>query len=344
MGKRIQSAFYPDNSKTAKKYYRKILRLVLLAVLINFIVIVLHLHFLYKQEFKALYTKVDTYLFQQKNRIQKSEITDSTHFNFKHVPYMYSGHSYNIDSITRMFDRDMHAYYYAQTDTSAAHSVNPKVETSHYGIDVSQWQNSIDWVQVHNDTLPHKLKFFIIKATQGKSGVDPYFKYNWENAKTSSTMVGAYHFFIYKDDPKAQAENFIQNVHLEKGDILPIVDIELDCSGCIEPEVTKEELIRNLKIYIQIIEDHFNVKPIVYTYTYFFNEYLKGNFDDHLYWMAKFSTTPPEGIQIHGTDQNNLKPIIGIWQFANNERINGIVGNVDMSYVPVNYLNTLLYK
>lgn len=341
MGQRIRSTFYPEKKSKKNKSYRIIIRLILLLILFNLTIGIAFFIYVFGDELKMTFSKWGIIVKKEERAVTKLMKTNSTHFNFSHVPHMYAGHSYHPDSMESTFNRKLHDYYFGQVDSLQETHLGKKVRP-HYGIDVSHWQNSINWAQVHLDTIPHKLKFFIIKATQGESSADLYFKHNWANAKTEHTYTGAYHFYIYSDDPILQAENYIRNVQLKKGDIMPIVDIEIDCAGCTEPGLPEDELIKNLKIYIKTIEDHFGVKPILYTYTYFYNTYLRGHFDSHTFWISKFSTTPPMGLNINGDNTKGSYPTVAIWQFSSSERINGIIGNVDMSYVPVNYLDSVL--
>ena len=343
MGKRIKAVFYPEKNFKAKKYYRRIFRLILFAIIANLVVVLLHVHSLYQQEIDQQFVRFKNRVFHSGKVIDHKIKSDSLGIKFRHELTLFAGHSYDVDSITNMFDRDLHDLYFSHTDSTTIDPKTNKPASSQYGIDVSDWQQKINWPDVHADSLPKKLKFFIIKATQGASIIDAYFKYNWENAKNKNTTVGAYHFYIYKDDPKKQAENYINTVSLASGDILPILDVELDCAGCTEPEIPKEQIIRDLKIYLKTIEDHFKVKPIIYTYTYFYDEYLKGYFDDYVFWMSQFSTIPPEGLPLKGSTDPVIDPLIGMWQFTNDEQIKGIVGHVDMNYIPVHFLDSLLY-
>jgi Glycosyl hydrolases family 25 len=62
-----------------------------------------------------------------------------------------------------------------------------------------------------------------------------------------------------------------------KGQLLPIVDVELDCPNCTTPGIPTDQMIANLKKYIAAIEAHYKVKPIIYTYQGFYHTYLKGH-------------------------------------------------------------------
>lgn len=74
------------------------------------------------------------------------------------------------------------------------------------GIDVSDWQGYINYSQVKNAGID----VVYIKASQGNSIVDSYFKTNYNNAKANGLKVGLYHFLTARSVPEAeeQAEYF----------------------------------------------------------------------------------------------------------------------------------------
>ena len=96
-----------------------------------------------------------------------------------------------------------------------------------HGIDVSHHQATIDWQAVKDMQDKNiKIGFAFIKATEGLSNTDNAYRRNWFKAKEQHISRGAYHFFIASKSGKAQAQNFIETVALEKGDMPPVLDIE----------------------------------------------------------------------------------------------------------------------
>ena len=89
------------------------------------------------------------------------------------------------------------------------------VNYSIHGIDVSRYQEAIDWEDVkamHSNNI--SIRFSFIKATEGSDDVDKRFKKNWRAAKEVGMIRGAYHFFNPYKDGTSQAQNFIDNVSL----------------------------------------------------------------------------------------------------------------------------------
>lgn len=210
-----------------------------------------------------------------------------------------------------------------------------------YGIDISKWQGSINWDKVNNDTVPDKLSFVIVKATQGILRTDPMFKKNFSDAKRKGFIVGAYHYYNQSDDPIKQAQNFINNVKLSAGDIMPIVDIEKNCfANCntvADLLIDKKNLIENLNTYIRTVEDHFKTRVIIYTGSSFYNSYLSNDFKDDYFWLAKYSKDPPNCFQlgmVYSVSNSCYKyKKIGCWQYSQNGKIMGFSTNVDLNFL-----------
>lgn len=65
-----------------------------------------------------------------------------------------------------------------------------------HGIDVSRWQERIDWQRVakmRDNGI--RLQFAFIKATEGEKLVDPDFSRNWQLSRENGLLRGAYHYF-----------------------------------------------------------------------------------------------------------------------------------------------------
>lgn len=58
------------------------------------------------------------------------------------------------------------------------------------GVDVSAYQGDIDWEELSSQNI----SFAFIKAAEGSSFVNSYFRYNFEQAQKTKLAVGAYHF------------------------------------------------------------------------------------------------------------------------------------------------------
>jgi lysozyme len=185
-----------------------------------------------------------------------------------------------------------------------------------HGIDVSSYQSYIHWPAVKEMEINQiKIGFAFIKATEGLNDTDRFFKHNWKKLKENNIPRGAYLFFLATKSGKKQAENFIKNVQLDQGDLPPVVDIE-ELYG-----VPKNTMQARLTECLTVLQEHYKVKPIVYSYANFYENNLGKKYDDYPLWIA------------HYFEKNNPR-ISRDWQFwQHNEKgsVNGITTKVDFN-------------
>lgn len=183
-----------------------------------------------------------------------------------------------------------------------------------HGIDVSRYQLMIAWEEVKAMKIKNiQLGFAFMKATEGIGSTDPQFKRNWKKSKENGIIRGAYHFFNASKDGRMQAENFINNVELESGDMPPVLDAE-QLNG-----TSVEQYKKELKKWLEIVENHYGVQPIIYTYVDFYNRNLGSEFDKYPLWVAHYYQ--PEQPKI---DRDWI-----FWQHSDVGRVNGISPKVD---------------
>ncbi len=184
-----------------------------------------------------------------------------------------------------------------------------------HGIDISHYQGGIDWNELHkNKDTDFPLKFIFMKATEGGDLADATFVQNFDSAKAYGFVRGAYHFFVPSSDARKQAEFFIRNVELKPGDLAPVLDVETKGK-------TKEDLQRSVKTWLDIVEAHYGVKPILYTSYKFKESYLSdARFDDYPYWIAHYYV-----------DSVRYKGHWEFWQHTDIGEVPGIEGDVDLN-------------
>jgi lysozyme len=185
-----------------------------------------------------------------------------------------------------------------------------------HGIDVSRYQQTIAWDAVKEmQEKKIKIGFAFIKATEGINNIDPQFRRNWRRSKREGMIRGAYHFFIASKDGRLQAENFIKHVDLEKNDLPPVVDIE-QMYGTSSSVLKKE-----LKKCLDILENYYHVKPVIYTNVDFYKKKLGEKFDEYPLWVAHyFQYREPR-----------ISRSWDFWQHSEEGRVNGINSKVDFN-------------
>lgn len=188
-----------------------------------------------------------------------------------------------------------------------------------HGIDVSHHNSNIDWFKVkHSDDDKVEINFCFIKATEGTDLKDQDFYNNFRGAKREGLIRGAYHFYVPWADPVLQAQNFIESVKLEEGDFVPVIDFEIHGKG----RRVRQNLANNVRKFIEIIENHYGAKPIIYTNAYIYREFIKNNFDEYPLWISDYNSK-----KLEGYEDSNLM----IWQHSTEGKIDGVKGNVDFN-------------
>lgn len=183
------------------------------------------------------------------------------------------------------------------------------------GIDVSHYQGTIRWDRVSTVNEVYKIGFVFIRATTGNDGVDAKYFYNWSQAKKHRFIRGAYHYYRPNENSIEQANLFIKNVKLQKGDLPPVLDIE---------KLPKQQSIDSLKVglrrWLEKIEAHYQVKPIIYSGENYYNNFLKDEFDDYPFWIANYNFTTA-----------TINDDWLFWQFTEKAKIRGIKSKVDVN-------------
>lgn len=183
------------------------------------------------------------------------------------------------------------------------------------GIDVSHHQNEIDWKLIKEQGI----RFTYIKATEGGDFIDKRFNENWNKAKECGIDVGAYHFFTFCRDPKEQAENFISVVPKIYNSLPPVIDLEF--GGNCKLKKDKDSLIKDIKIFEEIIHNHYQKKPILYITQEFYNAFLLNEFKDNPIWARDIYKKPK---------LKDKREWI-LWQYGNRGHLNGIDMHVDLN-------------
>lgn len=197
-----------------------------------------------------------------------------------------------------------------------AFGIEIPINYSIHGIDVSKYQQLVDWESVKGmDVENVKIGFAFIKATEGNANEDKCFKRNWKKTKDAGVVRGAYHFFISTKSGRTQAENFIGSVDLSPGDLPPVLDVEQTYG------VAPDKIRQRVKEWLVIVENYYGIKPIIYTNVDFYKQYLKDEFDDYPLWVAHYLQK----------DRPRIHRPWHFWQHSEQGRVNGILHRVDFN-------------
>ena len=160
------------------------------------------------------------------------------------------------------------------------------------------------------------MAYVYIKASEGGDRIDPRYERNIQLAHQYGLKVGSYHFFRPKTNLTKQLENFMTQCRPGDQDLIPMIDVETK-SG-----LSTSEFRDSLTKFITLVEEAYKQKPLIYTFTNFYNAHMQGAIDGYPLMIAQYNAVEPE--LKDGRD-------ITMWQYTGKGRINGINGFVDKS-------------
>lgn len=187
------------------------------------------------------------------------------------------------------------------------------------GVDVSHYQGVIDWKKIEEQNV----SFAFIKATEGSSHIDESVENNLKNIDETNIKSSAYHFFSFDSPGETQAENFISVVSPDDIDMPPVVDVEY-YSDKQKNKPTFDETEAILKPLLEILEEHYGTKPIIYTTLPVYNRYIKENFSEYPLWIRNVMYEP----QFVEWD---------FWQYCDHGELYGFKG--EEKYIDLNVYN-----
>lgn len=182
-----------------------------------------------------------------------------------------------------------------------------------HGIDLSHYQGEVFWENVGENS---KMAYVYLKATEGGTRIDEKYERNIELAHRYGLKVGSYHFFRPKVDLLQQLNNFKSQCRPGDQDLIPMIDIETT-SG-----LGTEEFCDSLFKFLSLVEQAYRQKPLLYTYTNFYNKHLCGKLDSYKLMIAQYSAATP----VLADNKDYI-----MWQYTGKGRINGINTYVDKS-------------
>ena len=262
----------------------------------------------YSEVFQSTYTQSSRQLW----RIQRK--TDNVYY----IIAEYNGRYLDIAGANIENGTDVRAYIPNYTDAQCF-----IFEQRKYGIDVSHWQNTIDFNTLYySDTID----FMIIRAGQGTTIKDKQFERNYTEAKKYGIPLGVYLYAKAQtiEDAKKEANNLV-NLLKGKSFELPIFyDVE-------EHENLDKNLITQMCLEFYKILKLAGYKPGVYASKYYLLYKMNPSSlpSDCSIWVASYGknngTLPTDVYKYYGKHD--------IWQYTSTGRVPGINGDVDCNII-----------
>jgi GH25 family lysozyme M1 (1,4-beta-N-acetylmuramidase) len=210
------------------------------------------------------------------------------------------------------------------------------------GVDVSNWQGTIDWARVAGAGI----KFAFLKAAEGKcptcsaAYTDPTYATNRAGANANGIIVGAYDFAqpsTVAGAAAAEADHFIDVALPKTGDLLPILDLE----------TTNGLSVANLQDWVKLwlgeVYARTGVHAAIYCSPSFWSTYMGNStwFATNgfpVLWEAHWTSAIGPSVPASTWGSHDWT----FWQYSSSGSVPGISGRVDMDRF--HYANLAPYR
>lgn len=261
-------------------------------------------------------------------RMQSLGIVDGMVLDGSGSSQCYDGKTYQKGN-----GRDIYSYLLLWFDEGESDADDDKEEGAmsyKKGIDVSEWQGTIDWDKVKAAGI----EFAMIKAGSGRNRVDPEFKRNISECNRLGIPCGVYWFsYAYTEElAHNEAKYCLEAIAPYKLDYPVAFDFEYDSvnnAAKLGIEITREMASSFARAFLEDIE-----AARYYAMLYTNSDYLKRYFDPDLakrydVWLAMWPANP----------NLNDKPTQagGIWQYSDTGNVPGISARVDLDAAYYDY-------
>ncbi len=206
-----------------------------------------------------------------------------------------------------------------------------------YGIDISKYQHvhrghvyGIDWQDLRithlghigrkkvRGTVDYPVSFVYVKCTEGLTVTNPYYVRDVRDARKHGYPVGAYHFFSTRPAGQ-QAAFFLKQAGLRRGDLPPVLDMELS-DRKIAAMGGRDVLFGEMLVWLRLVEEKCGTTPVLYVNQDFVNRHLPfapDELKEYPVWVARYG---------------EYKPYVHLlyWQLSPDGTVKGIRGHVDI--------------
>ena len=192
-----------------------------------------------------------------------------------------------------------------------------KKDDTEIGIDVSRWQEDIDFNKVKEAGATFVMMRLGVQSNNRELSIDTYYKENIKKAKEAGLKVGVYLYSIAtsKEEAIEHADFAIKTLDKEKLDLPVVFDWE-SWSSWNSFKISFHDINEIANAFLERIEEN-GYQGMLYS-SKFYLETIWTNKKNYPVWLA------------HYTKQTNYQGDYVIWQLCNNGRINGVNGDVDI--------------
>ena len=248
----------------------------------------------------------------------ESEIIQKTYCFYKDTAGR--SYSYELDEEAKRHSYDIANIKREENTISYENDTNYTIRK---GVDVSKWQNQVDWNKVKADGYDFAfLRLGYRGYEEGKLHVDNTFEQNITDAHAAGMDIGVYFFSqaISEEEAIEEANFVIQNLENYELELPVVYDPEfVDNENARTNGLGKEQITKNTIAFCETIKSA-GYTPMVYA-----NMYWQANLmdmsaiDDYLFWTADY------------TDYPQTPYAFSFWQYTDKGKVDGIRGNADLN-------------
>lgn len=215
-------------------------------------------------------------------------------------------------------------------DKSEIRELQTTAANTSVGIDVSKWNQEIDWEKVKAAGVD----FAIIRAgyrgsSTGSLVVDPYFEANIRGATAAGVKVGVYFFTQAMDEVEAveEASMVLELVQDYRLDYPIFIDTEGAGGNGRADGLTVETRTLVCDAFCRTVENAGYDAGVYASRNWYNNRIQADRLESYYIWLAEYRSVPLYEGYYH------------MWQYTSKGSIDGIEGNVDMniSYMERDY-------
>lgn len=218
--------------------------------------------------------------------------------------------------------------YAANPYTGVSYTHTKKTKYTYYGVDVSQWQGTVDWKKVKASGI----SFVFIRSSYTSLSSfslheDPKFATNVKNAAAAGLKVGVYHYSgaTSASEAKKEAEYVLKVLSPYKSKItLPVViDYETNGSDRIYTsykKTSKSTRTTYMTTFCDTVQKSGYTGGIYCSTSWYSTFFEPSKLEKYSCWVAQWAK------------KNTYAYDYDFWQYSDKGKVNGITGSVDSNF------------
>jgi GH25 family lysozyme M1 (1,4-beta-N-acetylmuramidase) len=171
------------------------------------------------------------------------------------------------------------------------------------------------------------MDFAWVKATEGRSYINPSFASDLQEARAAGIAVGAYHYARPdNNNAAAEANHFLNVYRAHPNDLLPVLDLE------VHADLSPAGMTAWAATWMELVKQGINAEVVLYSYPYFISGDMGGAaaLKGTKLWYADYTGKP---WKFRYRDKARNFNIVA-QQYTSSGTAGGVRGRVDLNFAP----------